>query len=319
MKKLHYIAVTMIILLYGCSTQAPTIPVMTHSIQPVAEEVAVVRETQPYHISESLKSIALVEVFFTKSLTVTMIDPTTGKMILKKISQKMRMHGTAVYLGEGLFLTAAHVAGDERFIHNLKNQWVFSFQDGKEKLNAKLVRYVAKKELALFKIDMKLLPKTLKPIKLNMKAHTGLRPGDKIFAIGHPLGFDYSMSEGIISAIRHAKNSFVDAEVYQHTAPINPGNSGGAIVNKDGELLGIVSFFIPMRKGLSWSGLGFAITLPEIQDFLLNYFNDKRQMDHRRKYFQDRENAKQKALEKAEADIQKKKIEAKKKKAEPVK
>ncbi len=79
---------------------------------------------------------------------------------------------------------------------------------------------------------IKLKEKKLRPLKISKKE---LKTGDKIHAIGSPLGLKNTVSEGIISS-EYIQD---EHEFYQHTSPISVGNSGGALVNKRGELVGI--------------------------------------------------------------------------------
>ena len=61
--------------------------------------------------------------------------------------------------------------------------------------------------------------------------------GDQVYAIGNPYGLEYSVSRGIVSAIRDRFN----AKVIQTDAALNPGNSGGPLINEKGEIVGITS------------------------------------------------------------------------------
>jgi serine protease Do len=91
--------------------------------------------------------------------------------------------------------------------------------------------------------------------------------GDIVFAVGNPLGFESTVTQGIISALgRRAEvgGNVADFNDYIQTdAPINPGNSGGALVNLDGELIGI-NTWIASRTGGS-DGLGFAIPVNNVR------------------------------------------------------
>jgi len=87
-----------------------------------------------------------------------------------------------------------------------------------------------------------------------------LRPGDWTIAIGNPFSLTSSVTVGIVSALNRQVSS---GEVYQSfiqtDAAINPGNSGGALVNLDGELIGI-NTMIYTRSG-GYMGIGFAIPI----------------------------------------------------------
>lgn len=80
---------------------------------------------------------------------------------------------------------------------------------------------------------------------------------DRVVVIGSPLGFDQTVSEGIVSAVRdHA----LTGKVYQLTAPISPGSSGGPALNLRGEVFGVVAF--QAAKG---QNLNFAISIQSLR------------------------------------------------------
>jgi serine protease Do len=83
--------------------------------------------------------------------------------------------------------------------------------------------------------------------------------GDIVLAIGNPLSFANSVSQGIISAVGRSLNNGAVEDYIQTDAAINPGNSGGALVDLDGRLIGINSLYVPVFGSKVNSGLGFAI------------------------------------------------------------
>jgi len=103
--------------------------------------------------------------------------------------------------------------------------------------------------------------------------------GKIIYAVGSPLGFEYTISEGIIAAIREdEKVDFNDPYTYelitrtfdkvlQITAAISPGNSGGALFNSKGEVIGVTSYSYGF-----YGNLNFAIAINSFQD-LVNSVN----------------------------------------------
>ncbi|HVO80636.1 MAG TPA: Do family serine endopeptidase [Terriglobales bacterium] len=90
---------------------------------------------------------------------------------------------------------------------------------------------------------------------------TALRPGQTVLAFGNPLGLQFTVTRGIVSAINRA-NPYNDdprkpGEFIQTDAAINPGNSGGPLVDARGQVVGINTFLISQTGG--FSGMGFAI------------------------------------------------------------
>lgn len=91
-----------------------------------------------------------------------------------------------------------------------------------------------------------------------------LSRGDKVFAIGNPLGLSRSVTEGIVSTRYREQQGKV---VIQTTAAINPGNSGGPLFNDRGEVIGVTSSKL---MGVGIEGIGFAIPVNYVVDFLVN-------------------------------------------------
>jgi serine protease Do len=132
-----------------------------------------------------------------------------------------------------------------------------SLIDG-EKATAEVIGTDALTDLAVLKIDAKYVTATA-----DFGDSSTLRPGDQVYAIGNPLGLDLSrtVTQGIVSAIN--RNIAIttsagnwDTNVIQTDAAINPGNSGGALINPQGQVIGINSLKIS-ENGVE--GLGFAI------------------------------------------------------------
>jgi serine protease Do len=90
---------------------------------------------------------------------------------------------------------------------------------------------------------------------------TKLRPGQSVLAFGNPLGFRFTVTRGIVSALNRPNpdpsNRRKPGEFIQTDAAINPGNSGGPLVDARGEVIGINTFLI--SDSGSFSGMGFAI------------------------------------------------------------
>ncbi|MDC0037582.1 S1C family serine protease [Alphaproteobacteria bacterium] len=85
--------------------------------------------------------------------------------------------------------------------------------------------------------------------------------GQKIFAIGNPLGLEGTISDGIISGLRE----FQDFSVLQISAPISPGNSGGPVVNENGDVVGVATF--TMSEG---QNINFAVPVKYLKELLEN-------------------------------------------------
>lgn len=95
------------------------------------------------------------------------------------------------------------------------------------------------------------------------------QPGDELWTLGHPIALDYSLSRGIVSAVRPM--SAVGAvgwkgHVLQTDAAINPGVSGGGLFDTEGRLVGIAVSIVSRSGG--FEGIGFGIALDAVKDVL---------------------------------------------------
>jgi S1-C subfamily serine protease len=148
-----------------------------------------------------------------------------------------------VFSKDGYIVTNFHIISGNKFIK-------IKLNDGQE-LDAKIIGGDANADIAVLKIQSN---EELKPI--NISDSNDLKIGDKVLAIGNPYGIGISVSSGIISATgRDYGNPYL--ELIQTDAAINPGNSGGALINENGNLIGINTKIFSRTGG--FQGLGFAI------------------------------------------------------------
>src|SRR6185503_7913405 len=112
-------------------------------------------------------------------------------------------------------------------------------------------------DMALLKIEEKDAPK-FKFVLLG-DADT-LAVGERVFAIGSPLGLERTVTEGILST---KTREFQGSLYLQTTAQINPGNSGGPLFNMRGEVVGVTNMKLAFGEGL-----GFAIPVENVKYFL---------------------------------------------------
>lgn len=158
---------------------------------------------------------------------------------------------------EGFLITNFHVIEGETQI----SIEVYLQKDGQlERKTCKQVRIVALNkfaDLALLKVEDKDVPR----FKYAMLGSSdALAVGERVFAIGSPLGLERTVTEGILST----KTRQMQGALYlQTTAQINPGNSGGPLFNLSGEVVGVTNMKITFGEGL-----GFAIPVETVRYFL---------------------------------------------------
>lgn len=110
---------------------------------------------------------------------------------------------------------------------------------------------------------------------------TKLKVGEPAIAIGNALGYEQSVTTGVISALDRTVDSTdettgetvsSDAKLIQTDAAINPGNSGGALVNASGEVIGINSSKL---VGTTVEGVGYAIPISDVSDLIQQLMNQE--------------------------------------------
>lgn len=129
-----------------------------------------------------------------------------------------------------------------------------------KRVEPEIIGYSKSPDLALIKVEDPGLEK--------LKIGHDLIPGYAVIVIGHPFGFSYSASSGIISKGMSVINMPVTGKNYyiQTDAAINHGNSGGALLDKNGELIGIATaIYSTVSEN---AGVGFAIPISEVRAYL---------------------------------------------------
>jgi serine protease Do len=153
--------------------------------------------------------------------------------------------GSGVIIGtNGYILTNNHVVDGATDVKVDLND--------KREFQAHIVGRDAKTDIAVLKIDADHLP------AISMGDSSKSQVGDLVFAIGDPFGVGQTATMGIVSATGRANLGIEEYEDFIQTdAPINPGNSGGALINAQGELIGINTAILSRTGGNQ--GIGFAI------------------------------------------------------------
>jgi S1-C subfamily serine protease len=161
------------------------------------------------------------------------------------INGKDRLTGTGsgfVFSSDGLILTKAHVIENSGRLN-------VSLLDGNE-FQGEIIGRDKETDIAIIKI----FGSGYTSLKLGVSGD--LKIGQLIIAIGNPLGYQHSVSVGVLSGVgrtmRTPGGQLID-DILQSDAAMNPGNSGGPMINTDGEAIGINTAIIPSAQGLSFS------------------------------------------------------------------
>jgi Do/DeqQ family serine protease len=161
----------------------------------------------------------------------------------------------AASLGSGVIVRADGVIVTNNHVVEGGQEITVALSDRRE-FPARVLLADPRRDLAVLKIDLP--PGERLPV-LAIDDRGDTQVGDLVLAIGDPFGIGQTVTNGIVSALNRTTDPSGEAGAayIQTDAAINPGNSGGALVDMEGDLVGINSFILS-RSGTS-SGVGFAI------------------------------------------------------------
>jgi S1-C subfamily serine protease len=167
-----------------------------------------------------------------------------------------------IYRSDGVILTNDHVVRGQAAVE-------IAFADGR-RLRGTVMAADPDTDLALVKVGRNGLPAATFQKRLPAV-------GSLAVVLGSPLGFDKSVSAGIVSGLHRsipgsARETRALVDLLQTDAPISPGNSGGAVVDGDGRVIGISEAYIPPQQGAV--AIGFAIpasTAVAVADELIHH------------------------------------------------
>jgi len=163
--------------------------------------------------------------------------------------------GSGVVLNDmGYVVTNYHVYAEGKSIEIKHNDKIITYTD--------ILSVDEEKDLLILKIQDNTFP------HIPIGDSKSLKVGQRVYAVGSPLGLENSISEGIISGLRNTYEK--NRNLIQITASISAGSSGGAIINARGELIGIST--MTMKGG---QNLNFAIPINDVLSLPISDYKDK--------------------------------------------
>jgi S1-C subfamily serine protease len=202
---------------------------------------------------------------------VAVTDVVEGVDPLFRIPQQEQQRG----LGSGFVIDkSGHIVTNFHVIEGADEVEV-SFSNGEE-MSAAIVGSDATTDIAVLKVDAG--SRALRVLELGNSDQ--LEVGDEVVAIGNPLGYERTMTAGIVSALGRVIESpgqFAIDEVIQTDAPINSGNSGGPLLDAAGRVVGVNTQIASVSGGNI--GIGFAVPINTVRDVTAQLIG-KGEVDH---------------------------------------
>jgi len=171
-----------------------------------------------------------------------------GVKVEKGMGYAARVIGSGFFIDErGYIITNHHVIADlvDPKYEGYGKLYIKRASDSQTRIPAKVIGWDKTLDLALLKTEIK------PPYVFTLGSSAGITVGERIYAIGSPAGLESTITSGIVSSFD--RNLLSTVSVMQIDAPVNPGNSGGPLVNKSGEVQGIVFAGLPAFQGLNFA------------------------------------------------------------------
>lgn len=183
------------------------------------------------------------------------------------MEKETQSSGSGIIIGQNdkelLIVTNNHVVEGSKTL-------TVSFVDN-ESVEAQIKGTDADKDLAVIAVPLQnVKSETMNVIKTaTLGDSKALKVGEPTIAIGNALGYGQSVTNGIVSALDREIQGF-DSKLIQTDAAINPGNSGGALLNANGEVIGINTVKV---NADAVEGMGYAIPISDVSDIINNLMN----------------------------------------------
>lgn len=187
---------------------------------------------RPDHLARAVLSPAEIFKKVERSVFVVYATPSEAEIRTRNV-----MFGSAVAVGDHFLLTNCHLVVDRPVIRIVR---------GDDAMVARLVAGDLKADRCILKSEGAPLAAVA-----GVRAFKDLAVGERVFAIGTPIGFDRTLTQGLISGLRN----YDGRNLVQTDAPLSPGNSGGGLFDESGNLIGITT--LASRAGIQ--NLNFAV------------------------------------------------------------
>ncbi len=199
----------------------------------------------------------VVQVTATQGVSTPAIDPFFGSPFPQKKQQAKALGSGFVIDKAGHVVTNFHVVEGARAVE-------VSFSNN-ESLKARIVGSDPSTDVAVLQVDAH--SRALTPLTLGNSR--GVHVGDSVVAIGNPLGYERTVTTGIVSALQRviqAPNTYSIDHVIQTDAALNKGNSGGPLLDSRGDVIGVNSQIATAGAAAQGNvGIGFAVPIDTVK------------------------------------------------------
>ena len=263
------------IALEAAQQKAAELEQMTSSTNTLSTTASSLVNASTTQVSTTSDVTAIANTCLPCVVSITNKGVTEVQTMFGTYQQDSESSGSGIIIGsndkELLIVTNYHVVSSSNEL-----SVVFSYDENSDEpslVSAKLKGYDSEKDLAVISVSQEDITDEMRSqIKIaTIGDSSTLQLGQEVVAIGNALGYGQSVTTGIISALNREVSvsaddgSTITNRLIQTDAAINPGNSGGALLNMNGELIGINSVKVASS---SVEGMGYAIPISDVQSII---------------------------------------------------
>ncbi|MGV8142848.1 MAG: S1C family serine protease [Candidatus Pacearchaeota archaeon] len=219
--------------------------------QDISGNIAEIRQENQYRIGEIVRSVSQQKNDFENQIELLKNTQQDFSLVIEDAVKKVVTVATDISAGtgfavgeDGYILTNHHVVSGSNIIQ------VQTYDD--KVYTAELIGSDSVKDIAVLKISTSLNG-------FEFADSDGVVVGQKVIAIGNPLGLSFTVTEGIVSAVHRQGPNGLN-EYIQTDVTLNPGNSGGPLIDKNGEIVGMNNFKVGGAEALGFALESNAIT-----------------------------------------------------------
>lgn len=168
-------------------------------------------------------------------------------------------------LGSGFFIDSYHIITNYHVINNISKIYIRSYMHPITSIPVEVVGYDQFTDIAILKIN------NYYPFHITWSKNN-IENGQYVYIIGHPLGYEFSLSTGIVASKNRYDEKYPFVGLFQTDALIQTGSSGSPVFNKSGLVIGMIKSTVNKNNS---AGISMAIDMNTIQDSLSKIFKSK--------------------------------------------
>jgi len=217
---------------------------MLSSQESLEKELRTTKQENQYNINELVKLVSQQKIDIDEQLEILKNEENDFSEVIESSIKRVVNIRTTHSAGAGFFIDSrGYIVANHHILNGDTNVEVLTYDE--QTYDAEIIGQDIEMDLLLLKI-----PGIYD--KLELGDSNNVEIGEKVIAIGNPLGLSFTVTEGIVSGLGRRGMNGLDIYV-QTDVTLNPGNSGGPLINEDGKVIGINNFKVSDAESLGFA------------------------------------------------------------------